>query len=450
MHVDCEHRAGQPQTPWPNSHANWPLRLVSVVALLLLTPGLTVGIVSAAATPQTPHTCGLASGGAWSHTPRAPSQSRVRAPQIVLTRTHGTAGSKIVVTGTGWPVGATAMVAARANGQPLAGQVNPGVAVAPDGSFTSTLAAPGSICTFIPQVGTIIQVVAQTTNPPLSASADFIYDVLPPTLDVPASGGVISQAVESLAIRGEHWGTGTTVILWATTPSTAANSRDAWRPPDGVPTVHLTADAQGQLTGEIPILPALFPLRPGDVFGVAASASTSAYGEVITYLPNAYRVGVALTPTIVLDRGTVASGEILRVSGKHWWPGDLVRLLYCPNVAGIAGKPSVRCNPATSVALGTTRVDQQGNFAAHVAVAATLPASRGVVEATVSGAFDDPYTASQSLRITAASGLSAWLNSSGVGPAAPLLALALLALAATLVALLWLMRRRAALAGSRQ
>jgi hypothetical protein len=164
---------------------------------------------------------------------------------------------------------------------------------------------------------------------------------------------------------------------------------------------------------------------------------------VITYLPSAYAVGLGQQPTLAASQLALGQGDTLRISGDHWWPGDTLRLLYCQGAPRPTKEPVVRCDPARSVTLGTAEVDANGHFAATVTMPGSAPAGTGTLEATVSGQFDDPFTETLALRVTATFDPGAWLAGT-LGPAAPLLALALLALAGALAAIWFVAQRRGA------
>jgi hypothetical protein len=288
----------------------------------------------------------------------------------------------------------------------------------------------------------VIQIVATTDSGARTASANFTFDVASPVLANPAEDGQLAPSATKLAVRGSNWGAGTAVTVWSTTPSALANARDLWQPPQDIPTVVLTADAAGQIVGNVPVPSTLLPLRPGALLGLAASALGPGYGQAITFLPTAYHVVLGELPTLLVSQLTAAQGDALRVSGDHWWPGDTVQLLYCGG-APKSANAAVRCNPAQSTTLGTAQVDATGHFAAHVTIPAQTATGAGTLEASVSGEYDDPFTATQALRVTASFNPGVWLTAR-LGPAAPLVALALLALAGVLAALWWIARQRPA------
>jgi hypothetical protein len=322
-----------------------------------------------------------------------PAPTRTGNAHLALNIARGVAGSKIVARGSGWPSGTQVQVDVEQDSHLMLTPMLPvPQAVAADGSFEApAIAAPGQVCAFQPEPGTVVQVIARSLDGRTLAKASFTYIAEPPVL-APAAGTTIAGTATALSVTGLGWGVGTLVTLWAPIGPTQVSPQNPWLPPAGIPVDRVHADARGAFAASVPLAITGGPLRPGTSISLVASASTALYGDVAVVLPAPFMVGLSIMPVLALDHAQGLAGAALTVTGDHWWPSDTVQIAYCRGTTG-------RCDPNLMQQLGTATVDGNGHFSVQVALPSNAHGGPISVEAYVGDGMVSPYIFTQPFEV---------------------------------------------------
>ena len=224
--------------------------------------------------------------------------------RISLNTTHGVAGTQVVVSGTGWPVGQHILISVE-NLIDEQGGVNgtgwlSGATVNVYGGFTTpAFSFPYLTCGVRPKAGTTATFVAATEDNSLRAITSFAV-AQTPTLEVasPQQLSPLLLGATSISVVGSDWAPGATVSLVAAHLDMIAeadgNQRQTATPLPGAQTVHATADARGDVTANVPIPSGL---APGTVVNLSATAISASYGTLLIMLDPEVLVPAPVPPT---------------------------------------------------------------------------------------------------------------------------------------------------------
>jgi hypothetical protein len=340
------------------------------------------------------------------------------AAHITLNAAQGVAGTQVIVSGTGWPVGQHVLISV-ANLIDEQGGVNgtgwlSGATVNVYGGFvTPAFSFPYLTCGIRPKAGTTASIVAATDDNTVSASAPFAL-AQTPTLEVasPQQLRPLRLGVNTITVVGSDWTPGAPVSLVAAHSEVVQGAIGdqtvtAMPFPDAQP-LHALVDAQGRLNANVPV-PTTLP--PGTEVDIQATAASRVYGAlVINLYPNALiPAPIPLTWDLSANHGP--PGVTLTVTGDHWYPGDDVSLEYCRLEAAQPTALGLRCNlgPQGSVAtgfaaqIGAVSVDTGGHYSATVTLPHDAKPGAIIVQARVLDSANraEIYFASQEFTVTA-------------------------------------------------
>jgi hypothetical protein len=359
-----------------------------------------------------------ACGGSSSASSGASTQTTKGAARISLNTARGVAGTQVVVSGTGWPVGQHVLISVEnlidEQGGVYGTRWLSGADVnAYSGFTTPAFSFPYLTCGIRPKAGTTASIVATTEDTSVRAVASFAVGQTP-TLEVvsPQQLSPLRVGTTTIAVTGNDWTPGASLSLVAARSELVAGTigdqvMTAMPFPDAQP-IRVLADAQGRLNANVPI-PAGLP--PGTTVDVQATATSSAYGTlVITLYPDAL-IPAPAPPTWDLSANRGAPGMKLTVTGEHWWPTDFVSVEYCRIEAAQPTALGMRCNlgpqgltpTGYATQLGEAVVDGNGYFLTSVTLPANAKPGAIIVEARLLGGNTraEIYFASQQFTLTA-------------------------------------------------
>lgn len=359
----------------------WLVRVWLACGVVVSALAFMAGVTPAHATESAHAT---ACGGSSSATSGASTQSAKGSARISLNTTHGVAGTLVVVSGSGWPVGQHVFISVENltdehDGVNGTGWLS-GATTGADGTFaTPAFTFPYAVCGVRPKAGTTASIVAANGDSSVRAVAPFTL-AQTPKLDIVALQSLtpLPAGATSIAVTGGDWIPGAAVSLVAAhrEPDTYAegNQRQTATPfPDAQP-VRATADTQGGLAANVPVPPGL---PPGTEVNIHATATSRSYGALVIDLYPEALIPAPVPPTWDLNTTRGEAGATLSVTGDHWWPVDIILIEYCRIEASSASPLGEQCNdgPRGNVStgyaaqLGTAEADARGHFTATV----TLP-----------------------------------------------------------------------------
>jgi hypothetical protein len=394
-------RNAQPMSAW--------LLYASILCALIVL----VSVAPAHALAASGTACGGSSSASGTST-----QVTKGAARIALNTARGVAGTQVVVSGTGWPVGQHILISVEnlideQGGVNGTGWLSDATVNVYGGFTTPAFGFPYLTCGIRPKAGTTASIVAATDDNSVRASASFAV-AQTPTLDVasPQQLRPLPVGTTTIAVTGEDWTPGVSVSLVAAhaeiVTGTVGGQTQMTTPfPDAQPT-HAIADAQGRLNANMPI-PAT--LAPGIAVDIQATATSSVYGSLIINLYPEALIPAPVPPTWDLSATQGEPGMMLTVTGDHWYAGDIISLEYCRIEAAQPTALGLRCNlgPQGSAAtgyaaqLGAAVVDATGHFTATVTLPANAKPGAIIMEAHLLGGNTrtDMYFASQGFTVTA-------------------------------------------------
>lgn len=305
-----------------------------------------------------------------------------------LSRTQGTAGTALTITGAHWPAGAAVSVDLymKRNGTIFLDSPVVQGTVSADGSlilgpFRAPMSVACSSLNLDNQDGGHVLLLVHTQDRRMRAPLTFTYltYTLGPTIKISNLGGFGVAPGTRFIVTGMHWEPGERVTL---TPEMAPWNAQPQVPPKYAPilneAVSATADSQGALVATLP------PLNepPETQLIVMAQGTGPRYGEVSEYawgsnmLPKVF-------PSLRLDHSGVTAGAPLTVTGDHW-PANVAGIIeYCSQQSTLPGMVGLRCLGGQQ--LGDFQTDATGRF--NVTVHLPSDASLGpiTVQARVPG-----------------------------------------------------------------
>lgn len=385
------------------------LPFVAVLSALVFISSAT----PAHAAPAARRSCGASS----SASSGASTQATKGSARISLNTAQGVAGTQVVVSGTGWPVGQHILISVE-NLIDEQGGVNgtgwlSGATVNVYGGFaTPAFSFPYLTCGIRPKAGTTATIVAATEDNSLRATTSFAV-AQTPTLEVasPQQLAPVLLGASGISVVGSDWTPGATVSLVAahldTISEADGNQRQTATPLLGAQTVHATADARGDVMANVPIP---LGLAPGAEVDVQATATSHIYGTLVINLYSDALVPAPAPPTWNLSASQGEPGMTLTVTGDHWWPADSVIVEYCRAEAAQTTALGVRCNSGPqgftttgyAAQLGAAIVDADGHFTATVTLPANAKPGEVIVQARLPGenARAEVYFASRAFTVT--------------------------------------------------
>jgi len=331
---------------------------------------------------------------------------------------QGVAGTQVIVSGTGWPVGEHVLISVEnlideQGGVNGTGWLSDATVNAYGGFTTPAFSFPYLTCGIRPKAGTTASIVAATEDNTVRAIASFAV-AQTPTLEVasPQQLRPLPLGVNTITVVGSDWAPGASVSLVAAQSAIVAGASGdqvvtAAPFPDAQP-IRVTADAQGRLNANVPI-PATLP--PGTGVDVQATATSHTYGALVINLYPDALVPAPVPPIWELSANRGEPGVKLIVTGDHWYPGDDVSLEYCRIEAAQPTALGLRCNlgpqgsSTTGYAsqIGEVSVDTSGRFRASVTLPANAKPGAIIVQARLLGGNTraEIYFASQEFTLIA-------------------------------------------------
>jgi hypothetical protein len=263
-----------------------------------------------------------------------------------------------------------------------------------------------------PKAGTTASIVAATDDNSVRVVKQFAL-AQTPTLAVvsPQQLAPLPLGATSISVVGSDWVPGATVSLVAAHLDTIAeadgNQRKTATPLPGAQPVHATADAQGDVTANVPI-PA--GLAPGTVVNLSATAISAGYGTLLILLDPDALVPAPVPPTWNLSATEGEPGVTLTVTGDHWWPADSVIVEYCRAEAAQPTALGMRCylgpqGPTTTgyaAQLGGAVVNSGGHFTATITLPVNAKPGEIIVQARLLGGNEraEVYFASRAFTVS--------------------------------------------------
>lgn len=364
-----------------------------------------------------------------------------------LSRTQGTVGTALSVTGAGWPANTFVVV-----NMVLKKYNQIGVdAVAVAHAMTS---ASGALD--IPQfhAPNIIECESMNVRSPDGGTMMFlvhtldgrarqplVFTYLPSPTLTSSMTGVGAVAGATMTLTGAGWESNETVTITPMTHSAYTSYDFPFAPlPNAAFTV--TADASGAFTisYRLPNVP------PETEVALSVQANGPRFGDVSYLTEVDYTTLPTIFPSIHLSEIAVNPGGALTVTGEHWLPQRPIIIEYCRGENTIAGMVGLRCDPLLAEQLAIVQADASGHFSARVRLPANARLGSVTVQARIPGGQFGlvVYAQGQPLAI-APTYAEAHPRLMALRAAAPYLAgsaLALLALLGALAARLLRARRR--------
>jgi hypothetical protein len=316
----------------------------------------------------------------------ASAQATKGSARISLNTAQGVAGTQVVVSGAGWPVGQQVFISVENLTDEQGGVNGTGRLVTANvnvyGGFTTpAFSFPYAVCGVRPKAGTTASIVAATNDNSVRVVRPFAL-AQTPTLAVvaPQQLSPFLLGVSGISVVGSDWAPGATVALVAAHLDTISEAdgtqRQTATPLPGAQPVYATADARGDVTANVPIPSGL---APGTVVNLSATAISASYGTLLILLDPHLLVPAPVPPTWHLSASQGEPGMTLTVTGDHWWPADTIGVEYCRAEAAQPTTLGVRCNSGPqgftptgyAAQLGEAIVGASGHFTATV----TLPAN---------------------------------------------------------------------------
>jgi hypothetical protein len=401
------------------------LAFVAVVSALVFISSATPAHAATAATAVR-RSCGASS----SASSGASTQATKGTARISLNTAQGVAGTQVVVSGTGWPVGQQVFISVENLTDEQGGVNGTGRLVTANvnvyGGFTTpAFGFPYAVCGVRPKAGTTASIVAATDDNSVRVVKPFAL-AQTPTLAVasPQQFSPLPLGASGISVVGSDWAPGATVSLVAAHLDMIAeadgNQRQTATPLPGAQTIHATADARGALMTNVPIPSGL---APGTVVNLSATAISARYGTLLIILDPEALVPAPIPPAWDLSANRGGPGMKITVTGEHWWPTDFVSVEYCRAEAAQPTALGMRCNPGPqkitttgyAMQLGEAVVDGNGYFSSTITLPANAKPGAIIVQARLpdGNTRAEIYFASQEFTLTtpaprAASLLSRW------------------------------------------
>ena len=347
----------------------------------------------------------------------ASTQATKGAARISLNTAQGVAGTQVVVSGTGWPVGQHVLISVEnlideQGGVNGTGWLSDATVNVYGGFATPAFSFPYLTCGIRPKAGTTASIVAATDDNSVRAVASFAV-AQTPTLEVasPQQLRPLPLGMNTITVVGSDWAPSASVSLVAAhseiVTAAVGGQTQVESPFPDAQSIHVMADAQGRLNANVPV-PASLP--PGTAVDVQATATSRAYGTLVINLYPEALIPAPVPPTWDLSANRGAPGMKLTVTGEHWWPTDFVIVEYCRIEAAQPTALGLRCNPgpqgsaATGYAaqLGEAVVGGDGYFQASVTLPANAKPGAIIVQARLLGdnTRAEIYFASQEFTLT--------------------------------------------------
>ena len=283
-----------------------------------------------------------------------------------LSRTQGTVGTLLTITGSGWPAGASVAVDSYTKrGDTLTS--NGAMAQATASSAGSLTIGPFSapligLCDSLNdnQDGGVALFLVHTHDGLRRVPITFTY--LTYIFGPQISSATVVRAGSEITVTGAHWEAGEAVTI---TPMVAPWSPDTKPLPAFQPApsakVSGTADVLGSFSLAVPAFdePALTEIK------FVAQGTGPRYGEVQLVVFGPIVEPKAL-PRVQLDHTAVYPGGSLTVTGDGWAPDQAGVIEYCRVANTPPGTTRPYCNPPLSQELGTFHTDSNGHFVATI------------------------------------------------------------------------------------
>jgi hypothetical protein len=342
------------------------------------------------------HSCGASSSAS-----AGSSTTRAGSARISLNTAQGVAGTQVVVSGTGWPIGVRVFISVENLTDEQGGVNGTGRLISATvdvyGGFTTpAFGFPYAVCGIRPKGGTTASIVAATDDNSVRAVRPFALAQTPTlTVATPQQLSPLPLGATSIAVAGSDWAPGSSVSLVAAQLATVADAdgiqRQTATPLPGAQAIHATADARGAVTANVPIPSGL---APGTAVNLSATAISASYGTLLIILTPDALIPAPVPPSWTLSATRGEPGARLTVTGDHWWPADTISVEYCRVEATQPTSLGTRCNLgpqgfATSgyaAQLGQVVVDASGHFTASVTLPASAKPGTVILQARLLGA----------------------------------------------------------------
>ena len=390
------------------------VRLLYAMGILCVT----LGALSISATPAA-----RASGVG----PCSPlTQSDLAQPQVTaagrasasLSRTQGTDGTLLSLSGSGWPANTPIALdiwmdlSGTFRGGPMY-QHQGGVVSAPEAPIQGATSASGalrfprfrlpsgswSLCQNGMSVNghaassVTILFVAHTldgnySNGRVRQPIEFTY-FRSPTIETSSAGNrdtVTTQIGERLALTGAGWEPSERITLIpqvATWPAVDDWSGDAvpMTSPASPGAITVIADSAGKLAFTFTV-PQVAPLS---YIALLLHGDGARYGDMSFFAFTTYVVLPSALPALAVDRLSVVAGGTVTVTGDHWQPGQQGTIEYCRGL-NLNPYKQYYCDINSAESLGAFQADSAGHFEVPVRLPINARLGDITMQARVNGA----------------------------------------------------------------
>ncbi len=354
------------------------------------------------------------------------TQSDLAQPQVTaagrasasLSRTQGTDGTLLSLSGSGWPANTPIALdiwmdfSGTFRGGPMY-QHQGGVVSAPVVPIQGTTSASGALqfprfrlpsgfwglcqnemsVNGQPASSVTILFVAHTldgnySNGRVRQPIEFTY-FRSPTIEASSAGNrdtVTAQVGERLALTGAGWEPGERVTVTpqvATWPTVDHWSGDAVpiTPPASPGAMTVTADTAGTLAFTFTV-PQVAPLS---YIALLLHGNGGRYGDMSFFAFTTYVVLPGALPAIAVDRLSVVAGGTVTVTGDHWQPGQQGTIEYCRGL-NLNPYKLYYCDINSAESLGAFQADSAGHFEVPVRLPINARLGDITMQARVNGA----------------------------------------------------------------
>ena len=323
-----------------------------------------------------------------------------------LSRSQGTDGTLLTLTGSGWPVGAPlgldiwVDLSGQFRGGPL--NQNPITSTASGALPAFTFRLPSglsSVCVNGMNLNgvqldhvTILFVVHTLERDFRNARArvplQFTYLASPRITSVGVTDMLLTnaRAGASMPLKGAGWQPGERVTItdvidtWPNVPEWAPGTQLS-TPTGTGDSLEVTADAVGAFTVSYH-LPDVIPTSTVSLW---IRASDTRFGDIAFYALTSYAIIPAVYPSMRLTSATQVAGGAVTVTGDHWQPGQVGVIEYCRGQAS-EQSGALYCSRFVAEPIGAFQADSAGRFTTTVDLPANARLGAITVQARVAGA----------------------------------------------------------------
>lgn len=327
-----------------------------------------------------------------------------------LSRTEGTGGTLLTVTGSGWPdntpigLDMWADLSGQFWGGPFNFNLAP-VTTSAHGALQSPAfrlpAGDTSPCingmrlNGVPLDQVTILIVAHTLESDfrnVRARVPLIFTYMSgPSVTFPSANNTFfggdAPAGASMPLTSAGWAPGERVTIspilttWPGPTPAGAQTAPITTPSGAQGAFSMTADAHGAFS-----VPYHLPVvAPTTTVSFWVHADDARFGDIGFFATASFFILPATYPSLQLAQRTLVAGETLTLTGDHWLPNQHGVIEYCRGLSYDTSR-TLYCNQYATQALGAFTTDSAGHFFAQV----HLPGNARLGDITVQARIGDP------------------------------------------------------------